>query len=182
MKLFLVRHAQTIAADGLCYGRTDVPVLPEVTRAVAERVAPALPAGLAMACSPLARCADLARAISALRPDLSAWPDPRIAEMDLGGWEERPWAAIARAEFDAWTRDFADARAGGSGESTRQFMLRVGAAFDGWRDSGRDAIWVTHAGVIRAVRLLHGGIRSVERSDQWPGDPIAFGALVSFEI
>lgn len=182
MKLLLVRHAQTTAADGICYGRTDVPVRPEVTRAVAERVAPGLPAGVAMACSPLARCTDLARAISALRPDLSALPDPRIAEMDLGDWEQRPWAAIARAEFEAWTRDFADTRAGGSGESTRQFMRRVGEAFDVWRDSGRDAVWVTHAGVIRAVRLLHGGTRCVERGDQWPGDPIAFGALVSFEV
>jgi len=35
MKLLLVRHARTIAADGFCYGRTDVPVLPEATRAVA---------------------------------------------------------------------------------------------------------------------------------------------------
>ena len=182
MKLLLVRHAQTIAADGLCYGRADVPVLPAVTRAVAECVAPGLPPGLAMACSPLARCTDLAQAISVLRPDLSPRPDPRIAEMDLGAWEERPWATIDRAELEAWTRDFADGRAGGSGESTRQFMQRVGEAFDDWRDSGRDAVWVTHAGVIRAAWLLREGVRCVERADQWPGQPIAFGEWVTIEL
>jgi alpha-ribazole phosphatase len=61
-------------------------------------------------------------------------------------------------------------------------MTRVAGAFDAWRDSGSDAIWVTHAGVIRAVRLLHGGVRVVERTDQWPAATIAFGALVGFEL
>jgi alpha-ribazole phosphatase len=182
MRLVLVRHAQTTAAVGQCYGRTDVSVLPEVTLAVAERVAPVLPGGVEMACSPLTRCADLARAICALRPDLRPRPDPRIAEMDLGVWEERPWSAIDRAEFEAWTRDFADTRAGETGESTRQFMQRVGEAFDGWRASGRDAIWVTHAGVIRAVWLLRDGMRCVERGDQWPARPIAFGECVTIEV
>lgn len=181
MKLLLIRHAKTTAADGLCYGRTDVPVLPELTRAAAAQVAFELPSGAAMACSPLLRCSELAEAISEIRPEFRAVTDPRLAEMDLGVWEERPWAAIDRAELEAWSRDFADTRAGGNGESTRQFMWRVAGAFDAWRASGRDAVWVTHAGVIRAVRLLHGGVRVVERADQWPSEPIAFGALVGFE-
>ena len=181
MKLLLVRHAQTIAAEGQCYGRTDVSVLPELTRAAAGRVAPALPAGVGMTCSPLTRCTDLAHAISTLRPDLRHRPDPRIAEMDMGAWEEGPWDAIDRAEFDTWTREFADTRAGGTGESTRQFMRRVGEAFDEWRADGRDAIWVTHAGVIRAVWLLREGLRCVERADQWPSQPIGFGECVTIE-
>ena len=182
MKLLLIRHAKTTAADGLCYGRTDVPVRPELTRAAAARVAADLPSGAAMACSPLRRCSDLAAAISVLRPELRAVSDPRLAEMDLGAWEERSWAALDRAEIEAWSRGFADLRAGGSGESTRQFMQRVAGAFDAWRDSGRDAVWITHAGVIRAVRLLHAGLRVIERAEQWPSEPIDFGALVSFEL
>lgn len=181
MKLLLIRHAKTTAADGLCYGRSDVPVLPELTRAAAARVAAELPSAAAMACSPLLRCRELAAAISVLRPELRAVPDQRLAEMDLGAWEDRLWAAIDRAEIEAWSRGFADIRAGGSGESTRQFMQRVAGAFDAWCDSGRDAVWVTHAGVIRAVRLLHGGVRVVERADQWPSEAIDFGALVEFE-
>jgi len=181
MKLLLIRHAKTLAADGLCYGRTDVPVQPELTHAAAAQVAAELPPGVAMACSPLKRCSELATAISLLRPDLRAMADPRLAEMDLGAWEGQPWAEIERAELDAWTRGFAHVRAGANGESTRQFMARVSVAYDAWRDGGRDAVWVTHAGVIRAVRLLHAGVRVVERADQWPADPIAFGGLVAFE-
>ncbi|MDM0013108.1 histidine phosphatase family protein [Variovorax sp. J22P168] len=182
MKLTLIRHPRTLAEEGLCYGRTDVPVAAELTREVAERVAPALPRDVSMACSPLVRCSGLAAAITELRPDLRARPDPRLAEMDLGQWEEGMWSAIERSAFDAWMRDFADTRAGVDGESTRQFMQRVGAAFDDWKAGGRDAIWVTHAGVIRAVRLLHAGLRSVERSDQWPAEPIAFGEVVVFDV
>jgi alpha-ribazole phosphatase len=182
MKLLLLRHARTLAADGLCYGRLDVPVHPALTREAAERVAAGLPASLALRHSPLVRCHDLALALAALRPELQPTAEPRIAEMDFGDWEDRPWSSIARAEFEAWMAAFADRPAGGSGESTRAFMQRVGGAFDDWRAGGRDALWVTHAGVIRAVELLHTGQRCVERGDQWPSRPIAFGELLTVEV
>jgi len=182
MRLALVRHAQTDAAAGLCYGRTDVAVPPEAMRALAESIAPQLAPGTEIVCSPLQRCAGLAQAVAALRPELALRIDARIAEMDFGAWEGRTWSAIDRAEFDAWTRGFADVRAGGSGESTRAFMQRVGEAFDDWRDAGRDAAWITHAGVIRAVWLLRAGVRCAERADQWPAQPIAFGECVTVEL
>jgi alpha-ribazole phosphatase len=181
MKLGLVRHAETDAAAGLCYGRTDVAVPPEAMRTLAERIAPQLAADTEIVCSPLQRCAGLARAIAALRPELAVRVDARITEMDFGVWEGRSWSSIDRAEFDAWTRDFADARAGGNGESTRVFMQRVGDAFDEWRESGRDALWITHAGVIRAVWLLRDGVRCAAHADQWPAQPIAFGEWVVVE-
>lgn len=182
MKLGLVRHAQTDATAGLCYGRTDVAVSPEAMRTLAERIAPQLADGIEIVCSPLQRCAGLAQAIAALRPGLALRTDARIAEMDFGSWEGRSWSSIERAEFDAWTRSFADARAGGDGESTRAFMQRVGAAFDAWRGTGRDALWITHAGVIRAVWLLREGIRCAERADQWPAQTIAFGEYLTVEL
>jgi alpha-ribazole phosphatase len=148
---------------------------------VAERVAPLLPADTEMRCSPLMRCADLAQTILKLRSDLRVRADPRIAEMDMGAWEGGAWTAIDRAEFENWTLNFADTRAGGSGESTRLFMQRVGVAYDEWLAGGRDAIWVTHAGVIRAVSLLRDGLRCVERADQWPAHPIAYGECVTIE-
>lgn len=182
MKLLLIRHARTVAADGLCYGCSDLPAPAEGTRAAAAAaVADLPPSGAELRCSPLQRCRVLADALTVLRPDLRALGDPRLSEMDLGDWEQRPWAEIGREALDAWSRDFADGRAGGSGESTRQFMQRVGAAYDDWRAGAGDAVWVTHAGVIRAVRLLHAGTRSVERADQWPAEPIAFGSRVLFE-
>ncbi|RZL93868.1 MAG: phosphoglycerate kinase [Variovorax sp.] len=181
MKLWLVRHAQTSAAAGVCYGRTDVSVPAEATRVAAESIAPMLPPGIEMVTSPLQRCAGLAQAIATLRPDLEWQIDARLAEMDFGAWEERLWADIERGEFEAWTRDFSDACPGGSGESTRRFMQRIGLAFDAWRDAGRDAVWVTHAGVIRAVWLLLEGVRCPAHAGQWPAQPIAFGACLTIE-
>jgi alpha-ribazole phosphatase len=181
MKLGLVRHAQTDAAAGFCYGRSDVAVAPEAMRLLAERIAPQLAEGIEIVCSPLQRCAGLAEAIARLRPGLALRTDARIAEMDFGSWEGRSWSSIGRTEFEAWTRSFADARAGGDGESTRAFMQRVGQAFDEWREAGRDALWITHAGVIRAVWLLREGVRCAERADQWPAQSIAFGESVVVE-
>lgn len=179
--LMLVRHVQTTAAPGVCYGITDVGVPADATQALAQRIAPQVRVGTAVRCSPLRRCAELAKAIEALRPELVASIDPRLIEMDFGAWEGREWASIAQAEIDGWTGHFADGRPGGTGESTRRLMQRVGQAFDEWQQSGRDALWLTHAGVIRAVQLLHRGVRSIERADQWPAAPIAFGECIVVE-
>jgi alpha-ribazole phosphatase len=180
--LMLVRHAQTHAAPGVCYGITDVGVPPEATQALARQIAPQVRAGTAVSCSPLRRCAELAQALEVLRPDLVATADTRLLEMDFGAWEGREWAAIARAEFDGWIGNFADGRPGGTGESTRRLMQRVGDAFDEWQLSGRDALWLTHAGVIRAVQLLRRGVRGIERADQWPAAPIAFGECITITL
>jgi alpha-ribazole phosphatase len=183
MTLWLLRHALTDAAPGLCYGRTDVGVPAAATLAAAQGLLPhRIPEGTPVRCSPLRRCAELARSIETLRPDLRPDVDPRLAEMDFGAWEGQLWSAIPRTAFDAWTGNFADAQPGGDGESTRRFMQRVGSAFDDWRASGRDALWVTHAGVMRAVQLLHGGTLHVERAEQWPSRPIGYGECLRFEL
>ncbi|RZL64609.1 MAG: phosphoglycerate kinase [Variovorax sp.] len=181
-RLWLLRHALTDSAPGLCYGRTDVGVPAAATRAAALDVVHKIPEGTVVFSSPLRRCAELAHAIAALRPDLSTRIDPRLAEMDFGAWEGQRWSSIARTEFDAWTVNFADGLPGGDGESTRRFMQRIGAAYDGWRASGCDALWITHAGVMRAVQLLHSGVREVERADQWPSQPIGYGECQCIDI
>ena len=175
-RLWLLRHAPVEAPAGLCYGRTDLSCTTEATHEVAAQIAPLLPADIVIHTSPLQRCTTLTWAIAAQRPALlPAALDPRLAEMDFGAWEGQPWDRIARADFDAWTADFADARAGIHGESTRLFMARVGEAWDAWRASGRDALWVTHAGVIRAVMLLEQGVRCPASASDWPRQPIGFG-------
>ena len=132
-------------------------------------------------CSPLRRCTALAAAVVDRLPQLGpVRVDARLAEMDFGAWEGRPWNAIGRDAFDAWTADFTDARAGDHGESTRMFMARVGAAWDAWRASGRDAVWVTHAGVMRAVMLLEAGVRCPEAASRWPARSIGHGDWMVF--
>ncbi len=182
MKLWLLRHAPVEAEAGLCYGATDLACAAAATEAAAAAIAPLLPAGIAIHASPLRRCAALAQAIGAQRPGLPpAEADPRLAEMDFGAWEGRAWNAIARSEFDAWMADFADGRAGVHGESTRMFMARVGAAWDDWRAWRRDALWVTHAGVMRAAALLQRGVRCPADAGEWPRHAIGFGEWLTLE-
>jgi alpha-ribazole phosphatase len=179
--LWLQRHAPVIAEPGLCYGATDLPAHADATLAAARGIAPLLPAGIVLRSSPLQRCAGLADAIAALRPDLTVQHDARLAEMDFGAWEGRPWSSIARADLDAWTADFADAPAGVHGESVRAFMQRVAGAHDEWLAGEGDALWVAHAGVLRAVTLLQRGVRCAEAAADWPAGELAFGGWLSFE-
>lgn len=174
MKLWLVRHARPLVEEGCCYGASDVAADPQGTLAAAQALALELPTGLAVRCSPLRRCRQLAQALEALRPELAARADPRLAEMDFGRWEGRPWAAIGQHEFDAWTADFAGHRCGG-GESVAQLMARVGAALADARGAGRDVLWVTHGGVVRAARLLAAGIAVPRQADEWPREGLGFG-------
>lgn len=177
MRLWLVRHAEVEAAEGLCYGSSDLPADAAATRAAAQALAARLPRGLSVYVSPLQRCELLALDVQALRPDLSLKTDGRLREFDFGRWERQRWVDIARAEFDAWLADFAHARPGG-GENVAELMARVAAAWDDWRASGTDAAWVTHAGVIRAARLLARGQRQVDSARDWPADRLAFGAAL----
>ena len=96
--------------------------------------------------------------------------------MDFGQWEGRAWQAIDRDALEAWTSDFANYVAGDDGESVTAFLGRIAPAFDALQTQGnQDAVWITHAGVIRAMTLLARGIRHIERADQWPLDAPKYG-------
>ena len=176
MKLWLLRHAQVDLAAGICYGHSDVPAQAEATRRAAAAVAGSLPQDATLWVSTLQRCELLAQELRALRPDLTKIPDSRLRELHFGAWEGLPWSAIPRVEFDAWLADFAHARPGGDGECVAELMIRVAAAWDDWQRLQRDAVWVTHAGVVRAVRLLERGVRLPSAAGDWPAEPLAFGA------
>ena len=170
MKLWLLRHARVTLEAGLCYGASDVPADPDLTRLAAESAAAVLPHGLPIRVSDLGRAQQLARALHPLRPDLgAATTDPRLNEMDFGQWELQRWDAIPRAAFDTWMADFAHHRFGGA-ESTQQIIERVADAMDELREqSVAEAVWVTHAGVIRAAQFIatHGR-GPIVYARQWP--------------
>jgi alpha-ribazole phosphatase len=174
MKLWLVRHAQPLVASGICYGRLDVAADAVATAQCARALAAQLPSGTRVVSSPLQRCEQLAAALRGLRPDLAYKTEPRLQEMDFGLWEGLAWQAIAPAELAAWTDDFAGYAVGHSGESVRGFMARVGAVFDGLQGAA-DTLWITHAGVIRAVDLLARGLRQPTQASQWPLDAPNYG-------
>ena len=174
MTLWMVRHAQPLIDSGICYGQLDVPADAEATQICAEELAKVLPQSVTIACSPLQRCELLAPVLTGLRPDLGPKTDPKLKEMDFGQWEGRAWADIPKAELQAWTDDFANYRAGQTGESVAQFMTRVAAAFDEL-DPTQETLWITHAGVIRAATLIANGTRRITSADQWPIAAPAYG-------
>lgn len=176
MTLWLVRHAQVLLAPGTCYGALDVAADPDATRQCAVALAAVLPQGATISTSPLQRCEQLALMLIGLRPDLTLKTDPRLQEMNFGTWEGRPWAELGQPALDAWTARFADHVVGGHGETVSAVMARVAEAFDELPVAGAPhVVWITHAGVIRAVQLLAQGIRKVERADQWPQEGVACG-------
>ena len=197
MRLFLVRHAKPLIEPGVCYGATDVPCSDEAievaAKALLKTLLKTLPKNLAMISSPLSRCERLAQVLCWLEPTFSYKTDQRVAEMDFGAWELQPWANIAADELAAWTDAFAAYRCGGSGESTALFVQRVAQRLYESAQGGEDQIWITHAGVIRAVLWL--AMQPYElftalvsqrdpertlsqlRAADWPAGEVAFGQL-----
>lgn len=174
MKLWLARHAQPRIASGVCYGVTDVAADELGTQYAAEALARELPVGIAVISSPLQRCEQLAQRLQALRSDLSFSTDARLREMNFGCWEGHRWADIPKSEYDAWTSCFGSYRFGGH-ENVSEFMRRVAQAWDEVHAVGLDALWITHAGVIRSASLLAQGVRQIEHANQWPSDSPDFG-------
>lgn len=192
-ELWLVRHAQPLVAPGVCYGRLDVPADPAHTQASAQALGAALHAAqgqgghrtgpLPVWTSPRARAHVLAQALAAHAPAglLLSHPqrDERLAEMDFGVWEGQRWDDIPRAELEAWTDDFHHHRPGG-GENVAEFLHRVRTALEdsaeqAWTMGSPRVVWLTHAGVIRAVQLLLAGVTRPARASDWPADAPAFG-------
>lgn len=181
MKLLLVRHPQPDIDPGLCYGASDVPVAEAaLARVHAALDAAGLPGRLPVYASPLQRCALLAQR---LRPhDLRI--DARLAEMDFGRWELRPWSAIPRAEVDAWAADLLDHRPGGA-ENVRDVAHRVAAFVDDLRTgAGGEAVVICHAGTMRLLLAMRSGLPLAEAALQAAATPhrIAYGEILALEF
>lgn len=179
MGLWVLRHAKPLIGQGVCYGQLDMPADPDLTLVAAHAAAQALPLNARLRYSPLQRCEQLAQTLCALRPDLAldCRSDERLMEMHFGVYEGQRWAEIDPPLVQAWTDDFADHRFGGA-ESVREFMARVGRA---WDEREADEVWVSHAGVARAASLLHRGVRSVVLASEWPMDAPAYGEWLRLE-
>jgi alpha-ribazole phosphatase len=184
MTVWLVRHAQPLIGQGVCYGSLNIAADAAATQLAAEKLAQALPKNdaipLPVWVSPLQRCEQLAQSLYGLRPDLTFKTESKLQEMNFGAWEGQRWDAIARSELDAWTDNFSEWRCGG-GESVSQFMLRVGQAWDAFTASHSSGVWICHAGVIRAARLIAQGQRRVLSASQWPAQAPAFGQWEQLE-
>ena len=175
MKLWIVRHATPLIEGGVCYGTLDVTADALHTLQAANALAQALPLNYKLLVSPLLRCRQLANALYELRPDLKPQTDTRLREMDFGKWEGVAWEAIPLVAMQVWTNDFGAHRFGGA-ESANEVLTRVADLWDEAQlNIDEDQVWITHAGVARAVYLLSEGIRNVDSPIQWPKDAPGYG-------
>lgn len=183
MKLWLVRHARPLVAAGICYGHLDVLADARHTTDTVRALTQALSGTNlnALHCSPLQRTAVMGRVL-AEQMRLPLHHDGRLAEMNFGRWEGVPWAEIPKKDIDAWTSDFAHHSFGGQ-ESTQQVLERVWSALQHARQGTADQLWVTHAGVMRAVQhLLKAGAPVIQRADEWPAQAPGPGSWMTVEL
>ncbi|HEX8610438.1 MAG TPA: histidine phosphatase family protein [Telluria sp.] len=176
MRLHLVRHLAPQVAPGVCYGRTDLAVDPELQALALPALRASLPAGAPIFSSPLRRCAGLAQALGG---DAVQY-DPRLAELDFGDWEMRRWDDIDRAGVDAWAADMAGYRPGG-GESVTDMARRVAAFYaDCIHLPAPGAIVICHAGTIRllAARARGLGIEAMALEAAQHPHAIGYGETV----
>ncbi len=172
-------------APGVCYGQLDVAAdAAHTAQCVQQLFDAAQHEGLRFASlktSQLQRCTALAGALGE-RLGLPPHQDARLAEMDFGTWEGLAWDQIPKAAVDAWTDDFANHAFGGH-ESTQQVLERVWSALQEARQQANAQLWVTHAGVLRAVRhLLAQGQPRIASAHEWPQEALAFGRWVVIDL
>jgi alpha-ribazole phosphatase len=193
MRLYLVRHPKPQVEAGVCYGASDVLCNPEELESTASHILTALPKDLKVISSPLSRCERLAQILCQLEAGLAYKTDVKLAEMHFGAWEMKTWSSIAPQELAAWTNAFATYRCGGTGESAGMMVQRVAQRLHESIQSGENQLWITHAGVIRAVQWLSAQpfelftelvrqpdpaqILSQLRAGDWPKGEVAFGQL-----
>ena len=156
MELYLIRHTQPDIKKGLCYGQSDLPLLPiysqqlmSLTMFFSEKTISKVYS------SPLLRCRQLARDLFLKQPVF----DDRLKELNFGEWEMQSWQAISRLELDRWANDLVHFSPP-SGESLLQLERRVLECYQVMlsevklKSKEQSLAIVTHAGVIRCL-LTH---------------------------
>lgn len=204
-RLWLVRHAQPLIAHGICYGHLDVPADQDATQQAAQSFAKTFKIArrhnatssdtqpISIYVSGLQRAQQLADELFltlnnvAGLGELQLQTDLRLNEMNFGIWEGKTWSAIPKEALDQWSSDFAQHKFGGE-ESSQDVINRVHAVYQTCLEQAQtcnsnDVIWITHAGVIRALLYLQkNGMRPIEIVEQWPREAPSFGQYLCMDL
>lgn len=197
MELYLIRHPETIAPKGTCYGRTDFPLKYPVEDTADSTFSHLPPNFDHFLSSPAPRAKKLANALlSKYHPnqnpsELAINTDERLLEMDFGDWDGKLWEEIPRKETIPWMKDFVNARTP-NGEAFTDLILRVDLFLEDWKPNGflkekweseqqrtlNTMIVVCHSGPIRAILCRIKGIPHEEAFKS----PVEFGSVHKVEI
>ncbi len=143
-----MRHTTPRIEPGICYGQTDLDLADSFAEE-AKAVADAIPMIDQILSSPLKRCQRLAEYLSQTISKPIKY-ETRLAEMNFGSWEGRPWSDISRTQLDDWANDFLHASPHG-GESVAALRARVAELISELKTRHDRVLLVTHAGVIKAA-------------------------------
>lgn len=148
MDIYLIRHTRVQGVNGICYGRSEVPLAADFMTD-AEEVKRKLPTAEhpVYLSSPSRRCRTLAEFLSDGPYDIV----PELGELDFGLWEMQAWDAIPRDSLDRWARDYLNHPCP-QGESLKDMRDRVLHFWEGLTQHRSSPIVViTHAGPIRVI-------------------------------
>jgi len=196
VELYLVRHPETTAPKGLCYGRTDYPLKYSVEETGKKTMADLPDSFDHMVVSPAPRAQKLANYL--LSDYQQTFPankeyetDKRITEMDFGDWEDKYWDDLPKKDTMPWMKDFVNRRTP-NGEAFTDLIARVTLFLEDWKPKGvKNQDWskqngrelsriivVCHSGPIRALLCL---INSKPFEEAFKM-PIEFGSVQKLEL
>ena len=153
--MVLLRHPQPLVGPGICYGSTDLDVAHAEVVGLVPVALQQCPKNALLFSSPLRRCSQLAKALSAAL-SVPLQLDARLVEMNFGRWEMQAWDQIDRAEIDAWAAA-PETYVVGAAESVLQMAHRVSAFYDELSELRRDCVVVCHAGTMRLLQARNLG-------------------------
>ncbi|PVZ87846.1 alpha-ribazole phosphatase [Serratia sp. S1B] len=169
MRLFLVRHGQTLAnQQGVFCGMTDIPLTSQgelQAQQVAQWLA-AVPFTQAW-CSELLRARQTATRVLGQRP-LVLQIDPGFNEMNFGDWEMRHHRELQQQDTQAWAAWLADWQQAcpTAGESFPLFSQRISQQVQCLlsQNNDDDYLLVAHQG---SLSLLMAGLFNMPAAGMW---------------
>ena len=178
MKYFLLRHTKPDIAEGICYGQTDVDVLPSFEQEKVQVLKKLKNIKFdRIYSSPLKRCARLADSIKL--SDTPICLDNRLKEMNFGVWELKPWAEIEKTEAaKKWFEDYIHLPAS-DGESYMDLLKRVRHFINDTQEEKEieSLLLVCHRGVIGAFYTIINNLNPFRAFEL----EIGFGDIIELE-
>lgn len=148
MRILLLRHGITEANEKHLYcGSTDLPLSPAGRAALRRQEMPA--PGTRFITSGMRRCNETLEALFGTVPYEI---EPDFREIDFGDFEMKSYEMLKDdPAYQAWLTGDNEKNVPPNGESGEHMTRRALAAFARVQKAGRDAVIVTHGGVVAAI-------------------------------
>ena len=180
MKLILIRHGMTPANENRLYcGSSDIGLsengIAQLKRMKEESAYPE-PDGMLIVTSGMLRCEETLRI---LYGDIDHETDADLREMDFGDFELRSYEELkSDPDYMKWLEGDNESNIAPNGESGRSMSERAARALSRLIADDRDALVITHGGVIAAIMALLFPEENKSRYDRQP----SFGGGYSVEL